>query len=86
MTRKHNISRAEYLCNTRAYAKRGFDLGHTKVPPLAVIAIREAARKREAMRQEISEKYSNEVLAKQWGVSVRAVQKILSYETARHVV
>lgn len=80
------MTRDEYLCNTRQFAKRGFDLPHTKVPPLAVIAIREAGRKREAMRKEIAEKYANEVLAKKWGVSVRAVQKILSYETARHVV
>ena len=80
------MTREEYLCNTRQFAKRGFDLPQTKVPPLAVIAIREAGRKREALRQEISEKYSNAVLAKKWGVSVRAVQKILSYETARHVV
>lgn len=80
------MTREEYLCNTRAFAKRGFDLPHTKVPPLAVVAIREAARKRNQLRQEITEKYSNAALAKQWGVHVRTIEKILSYETARHVV
>ena len=79
------MTRDEYLCNTRQYAKRGFDLPQTKVPPLAVIAIREAARKREELRREISEKYSNDALAKQWGVHRCTIEKILSYETARHV-
>ena len=80
------MTRDEYLCNTRQFAKRGFDLPHTKVPALAVIAIREAARTREDMRKAINEKYSNAALAKQWGVHVRTIEKILSYETARHVV
>jgi transcriptional regulator GlxA family with amidase domain len=67
-------------------AKRGFDLPQTKIPPLAVIAIREAARKREAMRKEITERYSNEALAQQWGVHKRTIEKILSYETAKHIL
>lgn len=64
---------------------RGFGLPQTKIPPLAVIAIREAARKREQLRREINERYSNTALAKQWGVHVRTIEKILSYATARHV-
>ena len=79
------MKRDEYLSTAKFTAKRGFDLPQTKVPPLAVVAIREAARKREAMRQEINAKYSNAALAKQWGVHVRTIEKILSYETARHV-
>lgn len=80
------MTREEYLCNTRQFAKRGFDLPQTKIPPIAVVSIREAARKRESLRKEITAKYSNEALAKQWGVHVRTIEKILSYETARHVV
>ena len=67
-------------------AKHGMDLPQTKIPPKAVIAIRQAARIREELRREINEKYSNAALAKHWGVHVRTIEKILSYETARHVL
>ena len=80
------MTRDEYLLNPGFYCKRGWDLPQTKIPPLAVIAIRDAARKREQMRREINEKYSNAALARQWGVHVRTIEKILAYETARHVL
>mgnify|MGYP001173896897 CR=1 FL=1 len=79
------MTRDEWKIRAAELAKRGFDLPHTKVPPLAVVAIRQAAKKREEMRREINDKYSNSALAKQWGVHVRTIEKILSYETARHV-
>lgn len=79
------MNRAEYQQRASEFCKRGFDLPQTKVPPLAVVAIRDAARKREELRREINEKFSNAALAKQWGVHVRTIEKILSYETARHV-
>ena len=80
------MTRDEYLVNPGAHCKRGFDLPHTKLPPLAVVSIRESARRREQMRQEITDKYSNAALAKAWGVHVRTIEKVLSYETARHVL
>jgi hypothetical protein len=80
------MTREEYLMNPSAYCKRGFDLPQTKLPPLAVVAIREAARKRDQLRAEINQKYSNAALAKQWGVHVRTIEKVLAYETARHVL
>lgn len=80
------MNRAEYQQRASEFCKRGFDLPQTKVPPLAVVAIRDAARKREELRREINEKYSNAALAKQWGVHVRTIEKILSYETARHIL
>jgi hypothetical protein len=80
------MTREEYLMNPSAYCRRGFDLPQTKLPPLAVVAIREAARKRDQMRAEINDRYSNAALAKAWGVHVRTIEKVLSYETARHVV
>ena len=80
------MTREEYLLNPSAHCKRGWDLPQTKLPPLAVVAIREAARKREAMRKEINETLSNAALAKQWNVHVRTIEKVLSYETARHIV
>ena len=79
------MNRDEWELRAGEFCKRGFDLPQTKVPPLAVVAIREAARKREQLRREITEKYSNVALAKQWGVHPRTIEKILSYETARHV-
>ena len=79
------MKRDEWKIRAVELAKRGFDLPQTKVPPLAVVAIREAARKRDALRREITEKYSNAALAKQWGVHPRTIEKIISYETARHV-
>jgi len=78
--------RTEYQQRAGEFAKRGFDLPQTKIPPLAIIAIRDAARKREIMRDEITAKYSNAALAKQWGVHPRTIEKILSYETAKHIV
>ena len=80
------MKREEYERTASSTAKRGFDLPQTKIPPLAVICIREAARTREKMRAEINEKYSNAALAKKWSVHVRTIEKILSYETARHVL
>ena len=53
------MNRHEWKTRSVELAKRGFDLPQTKVPPLAVIAIREAAKKREEMRDEINRKYSN---------------------------
>lgn len=82
---KTGLDRANYLIRSREFAARGFDLPQTKLPPLAVVAIRQAARERERMRQEINEKYSNAALAKAWGVHVRTIEKVLSYETGAHI-
>jgi hypothetical protein len=79
------MNRSEYLIRAHEFCKRGFDLPQTKLPPLAVVAIREAARKRAELRREIDEKYSNVALAKQWRVHVRTIEKVLSYETWRQV-
>ena len=80
------MTRDEYQLRAGEFCKRGFDLPQTKIPPLAIIAIREAARKREQLRREITEKYSNKALAKAWGVHPRTIEKILSYETAKHII
>jgi len=80
------MTRDEYLANPGAHCKRGFDLPQTKLPPLAVVSIRESAKKREQMRREITEKYSNAALAKAWGVHERTIENVLSYKTARHVL
>ena len=79
------MNRSEYLIRAKEFCKRGFDLPQTKLPPLAVVAIREAARKRAELRREIDEKYSNAALSKQWRVHVRTIEKVLSHETWRHI-
>lgn len=38
------------------------------------------------MRKQINELYSNDALARQWGVHRRTIEKILSYETAKHII
>ena len=69
----------------RLNAKRGMELGQTKLPPVAIADIRAAAVERERLRKEITERLSNKALAKKWGVHHRTVEKVLSYETARHL-
>ena len=80
------MTRDEYQLRAGEFCKRGFDLPQTKIPPLAIIAIREAARKREQLRAEITAKYSNAALAKEWGVHPRTIEKIISYETGKHIL
>lgn len=80
------MTRDEYLQRAGEFCKRGFDLPQTKVPPLAIIAIREAARKREQLRAEITERYSNKALAKEWGVHTRTIEKIINYTTGKHIL
>lgn len=80
------MKRDEYLVNPGAYCKRGWELPQTKLPPLAIKSIRETAELRDQMRREITEKYSNAALAKAWGVHVRTIEKVLAYETGRHVL
>lgn len=80
------MTREEYLMRPDAYCKRGLDLPHTKLTPLAIKSIRESAELRKRLRDEITEKHSNESLAKAWGVHVRTIEKVLKFETGRHVL
>lgn len=80
------MTRDEYLVNPGAHCKRGWDLPQTKLPPLAIASIRDAARQREQLRKDINERLSNSALAKAWGVHVRTIEKVLSYATGRHVL
>ncbi len=69
----------------RITAKRGMELSWTKLPPAAIADIRSAAVERDRLRKEITDRLSNKALAKKWGVHHRTVEKVLSYETARHL-
>lgn len=78
---KGKLSRFEYEQRAYEFAKRGLDLPQTKLLPEQVTAIREAVEIRAKLRQEITDKYSNAALAKEFGVHVRTIEKAISYET-----
>lgn len=79
------MTRDEYLIRQREFSARGMDLPQSKLMPLQIVAIREAAARRDAMRREITETLSNAALARQFGVHVRTIEKVLSYESWGHV-
>lgn len=79
------MTRDEYQQRHREMSARGMDLPQSKLLPLQVAAIRAAAQKREQMRREINDTLSNAALAKAYGVSVRAIERVMSYETWGHV-
>ena len=66
--------------------KQGFDLPQTKLPEKAIRQIREAQEKREELRRQINETLSNAALARKWCVHIRTIEKVLSFETGRHVI
>lgn len=79
------LERREYLLRARELAPRGQDLPQAKLLDLDVVTIRSAARQREALRQHIRDNLSNEALARQFGVHVRTIEKVLSAESWGHV-
>lgn len=79
------MERQEYLGRAREMAVRGVDLPQSKLIPLDIGAIRSASRQRENLRKHIRETLSNEALAKQFGVHVRTIEKVLAYETWSNV-
>lgn len=81
----NRLERGEYLCRTREYAVRGQDLPHTKLMDLDVGEIRSAAKQRENLRKYIKDNLSNEALAKKFGVHIRNIEKIVTYQTWNHL-
>lgn len=79
------MKRDEYLIRARELAPRGMDLPQSKLMPLQIVAIREAAQRRERLRREINETLSNAALAKAYGAHPRTIEKVLSYESWGHV-
>jgi len=77
--------RGEYLARVHEYCARGQDISKSKLLDLDVISIRSAARQRESLRKHITENLSNKALAKQYGVCMRNIEKILTRETWSHV-
>ena len=75
------MDRATYLLRARELAPRGADLPQTKLTPDDVRAIRRMAQMREQARAQITEQFSNAAIAQRFGVSVRAVERVLAWET-----
>jgi len=80
------VDRHTYLQSARSNAKRGQDLPQTKLLDMDIVTIRSAARQRENLRQYIRDNLSNDALAKQFGVSVRAIERVMAYETHGNIV
>lgn len=79
------LTRDEYLLRAREFAPRGQDLPQTKLLDLEVSAIRSAVRQREKLRQHIADNLSNKALAKQYGVSLRTIERLTQHETWSHI-
>ena len=79
------LERGEYLSRARSMALRGQELPQTKLLDIDVVSIRSAARQRDALRKHIKENLSNEALAKQFGVHIRTIEKILQYNSWSHI-
>ena len=82
---KHNIDAPEYETRRLEFSARGMDLPQSKLTPLEVEAIRSAAKQREALRKHIRERLSNDALARDLGVHVRTIEKVLARESWSHV-
>jgi hypothetical protein len=79
------VDRHAYLQTARQNALRGQELTQSKLLDMDVIDIRSAHRQRLKLLDYIRNNLSNEALAKKHGISVRNVEKIVSYETWGHL-
>ncbi len=78
-------SREQYRLDAVFSVKRGEELAQSKLTEDDVRLIHEAKVNREDLREHIRLSLSNEALARQFGVHVRTIEKVLSYESWRHV-
>ena len=79
------LTRDEYLLRAREFSLRGQDLPQTKLLDLEVAAIRSSVRQRENLRKYIDENLTNKALAKQYGVSLRTIERLTQHETWSHI-
>lgn len=72
---------------SRGYAKsaHGNDLPQAKLTPLLVIEIRRRNEEKQKRIAELNAKYSAKAMAADLGVHVRTIEKVLRYESWRHV-
>ena len=79
------MSRDEYQSRRTEFAPRGQELPQAKLLDIDVLTIRSAAKQRESLRKHIKDNLSNESLAKQFGMHVRNIEKIVKRESWGHV-
>lgn len=79
------MDRHTYRQSAMANALRGQELQQAKLLDMDVIDIRSAHRQRIKLLQYIRDNLSNAAIAKKHGVSVRGIERIVSYETWSHV-
>jgi predicted xylose isomerase-like sugar epimerase len=65
--------------------KHGNDLPQAKLTPLLVIEIRRRNEEKQRRIAELNAKYSAKAMADDLGVHVRTIEKVLRYESWRHV-
>lgn len=73
------------MSGTYETAKRGNDLPQAKLTPLLVIEIRRRNEEKQRRIAELNAKYSAKAMAADLGVRERTIEKVLRYETWRHV-
>lgn len=83
--KRNRLSRTEYQSRRTEFAARGQELPQAKLLDMDVIDIRSAHRQRLKLLQYIRENLSNEAIAKRHGISLRAVEEIVSRRAWCHV-
>lgn len=66
--------------------KRGSALSQAKLNETLVKRIREEHQEKQRKVKELHEAHGAKALAKRYGVSERAIDKVLCYQTWRHVL
>ena len=79
------MERREYQVRAKELAMRGQDCPSSKLLDIDVVSIRSIVRQRNNLLKHIKENLSNEFICKQYGISVSALSKVVSYETWSHV-
>jgi len=79
-----DVTRGEYLVRAREQARRGEALAWSKLTALDVHLIRQAVAERKRLKREASQ-LSNGSLARKFGVSKRAIDRVTNNETWAHV-
>lgn len=82
---RNAMNRDDYLMRAYEFAPRGEAVKHSSLKEANILEIRAAVEKREDLRAHIVESLSNEALAKKFGVHVSTIEKVIRYQTWRHV-
>ncbi len=73
-------------CENRLKVCRGEDLPHAKLTEDDIREIRAMHHYKMEQIEILNKKYSAKAIAQKYGVHYRTIEKILSYETWRHVL